>query len=104
MSARYEPAVAAAVVGAAGWQLWQAWNQNAPSLADCRAAAPQDTEAHLSVKQRLLDADLTVGSLALIIGTTFAVLSKDMTVLLIMVIIFGTLSLWHHSVLEADSR
>lgn len=104
MSARYEPAVAAAVVGAAGWQLWSAWNTNAPSLADCRAAAPQDTDAHLSVKQRLLDADLTVGSLALIIGVSFAILSRDPTVLLIMIVIFGTLSLWHHSVLNADSR
>ena len=104
MTARYEPAVAAAVVGAAGWQLWSAWNTNAPSLAECRQAPPSEPEAHLSVKQRLLDADLTVGSLALIIGVTFAVLSRDMSVLLIMVIIFGTLSLWHHSVLEADSR
>jgi hypothetical protein len=104
MAPKYEPAVAAAVVGAAGWQLWSAWNTNAPSLADCRAAAPSDTEAHLSVKQRLMDADLTVGSLALIIGVSFALLSRDATVLLIMIFIFGTLSLWHHSVLEADAR
>jgi hypothetical protein len=48
-----------------------------------------------------MDADLTVGSLALIIGVTFAVLSRDLTVLLIMVIVFGTLSLWHHQVLAA---
>lgn len=103
MIGRYEPAVAAAVVGAAGFQLWQAWNTNAPSLAQCRAASPVG-EAHLTVKQQLMDADLTVGSLALILGTTFALLAKDLTVLLIMVLIFGTLSLWHHQVLAADSR
>jgi hypothetical protein len=103
MAARYEPAVAAAVVGAAGWQLWSAWNTNAPSLADCRGAGPATAE-HLTVKQRLLDADLTVGSLALIIGVTFAVLARDLTVLLIMILIFGTLSLWHHQVLAADAR
>jgi hypothetical protein len=103
MGPKYEPAVAAAVVGAAGWQLWSAWNTNAPSLADCRAAPPSSAD-HLTVKQRLLDADLTVGSLALIIGVTFAVLSRDMSVLLIMVLIFGTLSLWHHQVLAADAR
>jgi hypothetical protein len=100
MSRAYEPAVAAAVVGAAGWQLWQAWNTNAPSLAECRSAGP-GTERHLDVRQHLMDADLTVGSLALIIGVTFAVLSRDLTVLLIMVIVFGTLSLWHHQVLAA---
>ncbi len=100
MTAAYEPAVAAAVVGAAGWQLWQAWNTNAPSLAECRNAA-RDSAQFYDTRQHLADADLTVGSLALIIGVTFAVLSRDLTVLLIMVLVFATLSLWHHQVLAA---
>lgn len=99
----YEPAVAAAVVGAAGYQLWEAWGKNAPSLAECRAASPESPD-HLAVRQRLMDADLTVGSLALIIGVTFAVLSRDLTVLLIMILVFGTLSVWHHQVLTAEAR
>ena len=102
---RYEAPAAVAVVGLAGFQLWDAWNKNAPSLADCRAASANRGDAgHVAVRQQLLDANLTVGSLALIIGATFAVLTKDLTVLLIMITIFGTLSLWHHSVLDADPR
>lgn len=102
---KYEAPAAVAVIGLAGFQLWDAWNKNAPSLSDCRGAAatPGDPE-HVAVKQRLLDADLTVGSLAAIIGVTFAVLTHDLTVLLIMILIFGTLSIWHHSVLSADAR
>jgi len=95
--ARYEPAVASAVIGAAGFQLVQMWNNNAPSLNDLRNAPPGDTTA----KQDLYDADLLVGGLAVILGVTFAVLAKDFTALVVMLTIFGTLSLWHHMVLNA---
>lgn len=97
---RYETPAAVAVVGLAGFQLWDAWNKNAPTLAACRAAGPDDT----GTAQQLLDASLTVGSLALIIGVTFAVLTRDLTVLLIMMCIMGTLALWHYQVLTADKR
>lgn len=102
---RLEAPAAVAVVGLAGFQLWDAWNKNAPSLADCRAAsADRTTGEHVAVRQQWLDANLTVGSLAVIIGGVFWALTGEYTVLLIMVLIFGTLSLWHHSVLDADPR
>lgn len=105
MAGTYETPAAVAVVGLAGFQLWDAWNKNAPSLSECRAvAADSHAGEHLAVKQRLLDADLTVGSLAAIIGVTFLLLTHEYTVLMIMILIFGTLSLWHHSVLAADAR
>lgn len=56
----YEPQAATAVVGLAAFQLWNAWNANAPSLADARAASPDD----VSIRQRLYDADFMVGGLA----------------------------------------
>lgn len=96
----YEPTAATAIVGVAAFQLWQAWNANAPTLADARKAEPGDT----SVRQQLIDADLLVGGLAVIIGTVLAVMSRDVTALLIMLVVFGSLSLWHHSVLAAESR
>src|SRR4051794_24530408 len=96
----YEPTAATAVVGVACFQLWQAWNNNAPSLADARAAAAGD----VSIRQRLVDADLLVGGLAVIVGVALAVMMRDMTALLIMLIVFGCLSTWHHAVLAADSR
>lgn len=97
---QYEPAAASAVVGIAAFQLWQAWNANAPSLAEAREAPPGDT----SVKQKLIDADLLVGGLAVIIGTVISVMTRDITALIIMLVVFGSVSLWHHSVLAAEAR
>lgn len=96
----YEPEVAAAVIGMAGFQLIQVWNANAPTLADMRNAQPDD----VSMRQQLMDADFLVGGLALILGVSFAVAAKDYTALLVMLGIFGSLSLWYHMVLGAESR
>lgn len=96
----WETQAAAAVVGLAVFEFWKAWRDNAPSLSEVRSAEPGD----VSTRQRLLDADITVGSLALIIGVTFAVLTKDVTVLIILLVIFGALSFFHHWTLDAESR
>lgn len=96
----YEPATASAVVGLCAFQLWQAWNANAPSLADAREAAPDD----VTIRQKLMDADLLVGGLAFIIGTVVSVMTRDITALLIIMIVFGSVSGWHHAVLAAESR
>lgn len=96
--ARLENATAATVIGVAGFQLAQLWNNNAPSLSDIRNAHSSD----LTIKQQLLDADVMVGGIAIILGVTFAILTGDMTALLVMLAIFGSMSLWHHSVLNAQ--
>ncbi len=98
--AKWEPGAAATVVGLASFQLYQAWNQNAPSLAECRSAEPGD----ITVKQKLVDADLTVGSVAIIVGVALAILTRDPTALILLMVIFGTLSLWSNQVLAAESR
>jgi hypothetical protein len=97
---KYEPQAAAAVVGLAAFELWKVWGNTAPSLADVRGVEPWDN----TVRQRLMDADITVGSLAIIIGVTLAILMKDATALIIMMIIFGSLSFFHHWVLNAEAR
>lgn len=97
---KWEPAAAAAVIGISSYQLWSAWNQSAPSLAEARAAMPGD----ITIRQRLLDANLTVGSLAFIIGVAIAILTRDITALVLMAAIFGTLSMWHYAILSADPR
>jgi hypothetical protein len=96
----YERDAAIGVIGLAGFQLLGAWNANAPSLSDLRSSHPGDT----TTRQKLMDADFMVGGLAVILGTAFAVITKDMTALVLMISIFGSISLWCHSVLNADSR
>lgn len=96
----YDPSVATGIVGLAAFQLWSAWNSSAPSLADAREAAPGD----VSVKQKLMDADILVGGLAVIVGGVLAVMTHDVTALILMLVVFGALSVWHHMVLAAESR
>ena len=97
---KWEPTAATAVVGIATYQLWNAWQSAAPSLAELRSAAPGD----IGARQKLLDANLTVGSLALVIGVTLAILTRDLTALIIMIVFFATLSMWHNSILAAEPR
>jgi len=96
----FDTQAAAAIVGLASYQLWQAWRDNAPTLHDVRSAQPGD----ISTKQRLLDAEITVGSLAVIIGLSFTVLTKDATVLVLLLGVFGALAFFHHWVLEAPAN
>jgi hypothetical protein len=98
--ARFDAATTATVIGVAGFQLLQAWNNNAPSLAELRSCHPDD----ISIRQKLYDADFMVGGLATVLGVVFAILAHDTTALLVMLVIFGGVSMWHHSVLNAESR
>jgi hypothetical protein len=97
---QWEPQAAAAVVGLAAFELWKAWGDNAPSLSELRKAAPGD----IGTAQRLSDANITVGSLALIIGVAFLILTRDFTVLLLLLAIFAALSWFHGSTLNSDPR
>jgi len=98
--AKYAPEVGTAVVGLAGFQLLQAWNANAPTLAEIRGSHPND----VTMRQRLMDADFMVGGLSVILGVTFAVLTRDATALIVMLVMFGSISLWYHSVMNAEAR
>jgi hypothetical protein len=95
----YSHEAAIALVGMAGFQIWNAWNTNAPSIQECRKAEPGDA----SISQRMMDAEITVGSLALVIGVIFAVLTKDITAMIIMLGIFAALAWLHHWILDSKS-
>lgn len=97
MAANLEPTAAAAVVALATFQLWQSWQGTAPTLAGLREYSPNN----ITAKQQLMDADLTVGSLALIVGVAMAIYTRDLSILVLMVFSFGALSLWYHAVLAS---
>ena len=88
------------VIGAAAFSLWEAWGRNAPSLSEVRGADPGD----IAIRQRMLDANITVGSMAVIIGVSFAVLTRDVTALVIMLVVFGSVSFLHSWMLAAEAR
>jgi len=95
---KWEPQAATAVVAVAAFELWKVWGNTAPTLAEVRTSDRNDD----SIRQRLMDTDITVGSLAIIIGVTLAVLMRDATALILMLVIFGSLSFFHHWVLASD--
>lgn len=101
MTVDIQPTVATAVIGLAAFELWKAYENTAPSLSECRETDYGDVDKFYNVKQRLLDADLSVGTIALVIGVTYAVLTRNMTVLVLMTVMLGVLSLWRHQVLNA---
>lgn len=97
---KYAPEVATAVIGLAGFELLKAWNNAAPSLAQMRECEP----GNVTMKQQLIDADFMVGGLAVILGVSYALISHDVTALVVMLVIFGSVSFWYHSVLNAEAR
>jgi hypothetical protein len=97
---KWEAEAAIAVVGLGAVELWKLWNTNAPTLAEVRQAPAGD----ITVRQKLMDADVTVGSMALIIGTALAVLMHDTTALVLMLVIFAALSFLHHWIMAAEPR
>lgn len=87
-------------MGLAAFEIWKVYDKNAPTLTELRAAEPGD----IGIRQRQLDADLAVGTLALFLGVAFAYMTKNWAVLILTVAIIGTLSSWRWSILAAESR
>ena len=82
------------------FNVWQIYENNVPSIADLRAAAPGDTQ----MKQRMIDADMSIGSVALAIGLVFAYKAHDPSIVLIIIALLGALSWWRHEILEGDNH
>ena len=93
-----EMGAASALIGVAAFEVWKAWNNSAPSISEMRTAEPDD----ISTRQKLLDAEITVGALVLIVGGTYAGVTRNLSPLLIMVVVLGALAFFHHWILEAQ--
>lgn len=97
---RLEPNAAAAIIGVGAFEVWKAWNKTAPSIPECRDANTNS----VALRQQLMDADVTVGGMALVIGGSMAVLMRDWTPVVLMLLVFGCLSFLHKWVLAAPSH
>ncbi|MHB1357038.1 MAG: hypothetical protein ACYCZF_13805 [Anaerolineae bacterium] len=94
----YNPQIASSVLGLAGFVLLPLWQNTAPKLSDLRDTDASDNDS----RRKLFDADILTGGIALTLGLAFAVMSKDYTPLLLMLIIFGFISIYYHYVFGAD--
>ena len=96
---KLEPSAAAAVIGVGAFELCKLYTDAAPSVTECRAATT-GTDTH----QQLVDADMTVGPLALVIGGTMSLLIRDWSPLAIMLIVFGAISVLRHWMLNSPNH
>lgn len=94
MAQRMEPVAAAGLVMVALWQLREAYSDAAPDLGALRRCDRDDVEH----RQRLLDADLITGGLALLAGGTASWLTGSWVPLIIVAAGFAWISGWHHLV------
>ena len=81
------------------FEIWKAYENNAPTLSDLRSAAPGD----LAMKQRLIDSDFSIGSIALAIGVLFTVKAKDPSIIFLTIALLAALSWWRYEILEGES-
>lgn len=86
--------VAAGLIGVAMWEIVKAYGSAAPSLTDLRRAETDDVDH----RQRLLDADIMVGGLALIAGAAASWLMRSWVPVVLSALAFVWVSGWHHAV------
>jgi hypothetical protein len=90
-----EGTAAAGLVGVALWSLATAYRETAPQLGELRRAERDDVDH----RQRLRDADLTVGGLALLAGLSASLLIRSVVPVVIVAAGFAWISGLHHIVL-----
>lgn len=90
---------AVALTGFAVWQLVSTYTDMAPSIGDLRGSLHHDTDA----RQRLMDADMCVGGIALLAGIAATWLSKSWVPLALVVGAFAWVSWYHHAALSGPT-
>lgn len=101
---RYEQGTAVAVLGFAIFQIADLWNKSAPSLSELREAPTDWRGDGITAQQKLMDADLMVGSVVAIVAVASYMLTKDYVIPLVVLLVFGVLSYWSHQVRAAEPR
>ena len=87
---------AAAITGIAVWELSKAYQRFAPALGDLRKADCDETDS----RQRLLDADMCVGGLAILAGGAASWLSRSWVPLVVIALAMLWVSCYHRAVLN----
>ena len=91
--------VVASVAALVLFEIWKAYENNAPTISELRASLPGDT----SMKQRLIDTDFSIGSIAIAVGILFSIKAKDPSIIYIILALLVSLSWWRYEILEGEA-
>lgn len=91
-----------ALLGFAVWETRKAYTDSAPSLTELRSAAP-GTDSHITAAQHLLDADMTVGLVAILAGFAASYFTQSWMPIALVGGTYLALCYYHHAVLSAPS-
>lgn len=91
--------VVASVAALVIFEIWKLYEKNAPSISELRAATPGD----IHLKQRLIDTDFTIGSMAIAVGILFSVKAKDPIIVYVILALLTALSWWRYEILEGEA-
>lgn len=97
---KLEANAAAAIIGVGAFEVWKAWNTAAPSIPECR----DNSKDSIELRQQLMDADITVGGMALVIGGSMSIFMRDAVPVVLMLLVFACLSFFHKWILNAPSH
>lgn len=82
------------------WEVHKAYVESCPSMHDLRRIV-KDTDEYWTAKQKLIDADITIGGVVVIAAILGGILSRSLLTPAVVVTVFGFLALYHHSILAS---
>ena len=91
--------VVASVTALVVFEMWKAYENNAPTLTELRHGDADD----LSLRQRLQDANLSTFTIGFALGAIFSYKTNDPLPLALIIFVLGSLSWWRREILEAQS-
>lgn len=87
-----------AVLGFSIWEVHKAYTAAVPGMTTLRECDPNDKGTLL---QHLVDADITVGGVAILAGLAASVMTRSLVPLILIGGTYGILAYYHHAVLSA---
>lgn len=90
---------AVALTGFAVWELFDTYTTLAPTMSELRETSCHDTSA----RQRLMDADVCVGGIAVLAGSAAAWLSRSWVPLALVTAALAWVSWYHHAALAGPT-
>ena len=83
------------------FEVWKIYEDNAPSLAICRAAESEQERHDVRIQQN--DTDLLIGGMILIVSGTFAYYTKKPSILVMTGILLSALSIYRRVAIDSHS-